>query len=188
MATKAQNKRKNYIFHGLGGIGKTQLAIAYARKHQHIYSAIMWVNGYNRDTVLQSLAAFGRHAAVSGVSDSTASTTQQAPDIKAEADAVLKWLALEKNRQWLMIFDNVDRDIQSDEDVQAYDLISFVPPADHGSVLITTRFLSLGEIGTSTEIIRLELSQALELLSNRSGLHPSSSGTIGILLECEGIS
>ena len=148
----------------------------------------MWVNGYSRDTVLQSLAAFSRHAGISGVSDLTASTTQQARDIEAEADAVVRWLALEENRHWLMIFDNVDRDVQSDQDIQAYNVMSFVPPADHGAVLITTRLLSLGELGTSTEITRLELSQALELLSNRSGLHPSSSGIIGILSECEGIS
>jgi len=188
LKTKAQNGRKIHIFHGLGGIGKTQLAIAYARKHQHTYSAIVWVNGYSRDTVLQSLAAFGRYASDSGVSDLTASTTQQAPDMKAEAGAVLRWLALEKNCRWLMIFDNVDRDVQSDKDIQAYDVLSFVPPADHGSVLITTRLPSLGEIGTSTEITRLKLSQALELLSNRSGLHPSSSGTISILSEHEGTS
>lgn len=186
LATKAQNGRKIHIFHGLGGIGKTQLAIAYARKHQHTYTAIVWVNGYSRDTVLQSLAAFGRHSGISEASDSTANTTQQAPDTEVEADAVLRWLALEKNRRWLMIFDNVDRDIQSDEDMQAYNVTSFVPPADHGSVLITTRLPSLGEIGKSTEITGLNPNQALELLSNRSGLHPSSSGTIRIPSECEG--
>jgi len=188
LATKAQDGRKILIFHGLGGVGKTQLAIAYARKHQHTYSAIVWVNGYSRDTVLQSLVAFGRHAGVSGASDSTASMTQQAPDMEAEADAMLRWLALEKNRRWLMIFDNVDRDIQSDDDIQAYDVTSFVPPADHGSILITTRLPSLGEIGKSTEITRLQPDQAVELLSNRSGLHPSSSGTIGIPSKGQGTS
>jgi hypothetical protein len=188
LATKAQNLRKIHIFYGLGGIGKTQLAIAYARKHQHIYTAIVWVNGYSRDTVLQSLAAFGRRAGISEALDSTANTTQQAPDTEVEANAALRWLALKKNRQWLMIFDNVDRDVQSNEDIQAYDVTSFMPPADHGSVLITTRLPSLGEIGKSTEITRLKPNQALELLSNRSGLHPSSSGMIRILLNCEGTS
>lgn len=40
-----QGGRKIHVLHGLGGIGKTQLAIAYARKHQEVYSAILWVNG-----------------------------------------------------------------------------------------------------------------------------------------------
>jgi hypothetical protein len=52
LVTKAQNRRKIHIFYSLGGIGKTQLAIAYARKHQHIYTAIVWVNDYSRDIVL----------------------------------------------------------------------------------------------------------------------------------------
>jgi len=115
----------------------------------------VWVNDYSRDTVLQSLVAFGRHAGFSGVSDSTASMTQQASNMKAKADAILRWLALEKNRRWLMIFDNVDQDIQFDDDIQAYDVTSFVPPVDHGSILITIRLPSLGEIGKSIEITRL---------------------------------
>lgn len=188
LATRAQNGRKIHIFHGLGGTGKTQLAIAYARKHQHTYTAIVWVNGYSRDTVLQSLAAFGQHAHISGVSDSAIGVAQQVPNLEVEADMVLRWLALEKNRRWLMIFDNVDRDVQSNEDVQAYDVISFVPPADHGSVLITTRLPSLGEIGKATEITRLRPDQALKLLSNRSGLHLSNNGTMGIPLEYDGTS
>lgn len=38
---KAQTERKMHILHGLGGIGKTQLAIAHARKHQRTYSAVL---------------------------------------------------------------------------------------------------------------------------------------------------
>lgn len=83
--------------------------------------------------------------------------------MNAEANAVLRWLALERNRRWLMVFDNVDRDIRSDdEDAQAYDVMSFLPAVDHGFVLITTRLPSLGVIGTSTEVTRLRLDQALE--------------------------
>ncbi|ERF76362.1 hypothetical protein EPUS_07069 [Endocarpon pusillum Z07020] len=176
LPTEAQNRRKIHVLHGLGGAGKTQLAIAYARKHQHTYSAIVWVNGNSTDTVLQSLAGFARRAGISRATSLKGSAAQQAPEMMAEADAVLRWLALEGNPCWLMIFDNVDRDIESDdEDAQAYDITSFLPVADHGSVLITTRLSSLGEIGKSTEVARLNHNQALELLSSRSGMHSSSN-------------
>ncbi|KAI4287728.1 MAG: hypothetical protein L6R35_003007 [Caloplaca aegaea] len=175
LPTKAPDQQKIYVLHGLGGIGKTQLAIAYARNHQDTYSAIVWVNGRSRDTVVQSLAAFGRRASVAGVSQSTTGMTQQAPDMNAEADAVLRWLGLGKNSRWLMIFDNVDRDVPNDEDGQAYNVRSFLPAADHGSILITTRLPSLGELGKSIEVTRLGNDQALELLSDRSGLHRSLS-------------
>lgn len=186
LPTKAQSGRKIYILHGLGGIGKTQLAIMNARKHLHTFSVIVWVNGNSTDTVLQSLAGFARRAGVSGVSDSTANTAQQAPDMRAEADTVLRWLTLERNQRWLMIFDNVDRDIQSaEEDAQAYSVTSFLPPADHGSILITTRLPSLGQIGKSTKVARLRQDQALEFLSNHSGLDPSNKGTVGLPSESE---
>ena len=49
----------------------------------------------------------------------------------------------------------------------AKDVLSFFPPADRDSLIITTR---LGEFRTSTEVGRLDLDQALELLCSRSGL------------------
>ncbi|KAL9591212.1 MAG: hypothetical protein Q9179_007951, partial [Wetmoreana sp. 5 TL-2023] len=184
LPTKARYGQEIHILHGLGGIGKTQLAIAYARKHQHRYSATVWVNGNSRDTVLQSLAAFARHAGIRGGSEPTDRTARQAPDMKADTDAVLRWLTIGKNGRWLMVFDNVDGDVRSDqEDTQAYSVISFLPAADHGSVLVTTRLSSMGEMGESTEVTRLRLDQALELLSDRSDLHRSSSGTRGFPFE-----
>ena len=178
-----------HVLYGLGGIGKTQLAIAHARKHQNTYSAIVWVNGNSRDTVLQSLARFAQHTGISGAVNPPSSTAPQAPDMEAEAHAVLRWLGRDRNRRWLMIFDNVDRDIRSgEEDPLAFEVTSFLPPADHGSVLITTRLPSLGEMGQSTEVGSLKLNQALELLSHRSGLHRSSHGRISVPSEHGSIS
>ncbi len=53
---------------------------------------------------------------------------------------------------------------------------SFFPLADYGSLLIITRLSSLREIATSTEVGRLNLEQALELLCTRSDLKRSSKG------------
>jgi predicted AAA+ superfamily ATPase len=75
LPTKAQSGRKIHILHGLRGIGKTQLAIAYARKYQHTYSAIIWVNDNNIDTMLQSLGEFAGRASVNEVSISMAKKT-----------------------------------------------------------------------------------------------------------------
>ena len=173
----AVSGRRIHILHGLGGIGKTQLAIAYARKHQESYDAILWLNGNSRDTLLQSFAAFGRYANLNLLPEATASTTSQADKLEAEAQAVLKWLALPGNKRWLMIVDNVDREYSPDaENPHSFDILSFLPFADHGCVLITTRLLSLKEIGRSTEISKLDLEQALELLSDRSALPRNAIG------------
>ena len=84
--------------------------------------------------------------------------TPHAPDVEAEVSAILEWLALGRNRQWLMVIDNVDRECQPDnEDLEAYDISSFFRSADHGSLLITTHLYSLIEIGISTQVGRLNL-------------------------------
>ena len=52
--SKSQDGRQIHVFHGLDGIGKTQLAIVYAPAYQERYSAILWLNGNSYDTLLQS--------------------------------------------------------------------------------------------------------------------------------------
>lgn len=142
-ASGTPKQRTIHILHGLGGTGKTQPAIAYARKHQNTNGAVVWVYGNSKNTVLQSLAEFGRQAGISNATKPMSSTAQQVPDLEAETRAVMPWLGLERNRQWLMIFDNVDRDLQSaEEDGQLFDVASFLPAADHGFILIMSRLSS----------------------------------------------
>ncbi len=170
-----QGGRKIHVLHGLGGIGKTQLAIAYARKHQEVYSAILWVNGKSKDTLLQSLAAFATYARIDDMQQSTVDRTRHGQETAEKADAVLRWLALKRNRQWLVVFDNVDRDDRAEAgDSQAYDIESFLPATDHGSILITTRLPHLGELGNATKVSRVDSQQALRILTNNSLLPQST--------------
>ncbi|MCJ1429508.1 hypothetical protein MMC29_007423, partial [Sticta canariensis] len=171
--------RKVHVLYGLGGIGKTQLAIAYAREYQEKYSAIVWVNGSNQDTVLQSLAVFAKNSEIVCEAEPSIEADHHGSDMKKDAQAGLQWLARKENRRWLMIFDNVDQDYQTDqgaEDPDAYDLTSYFPRADHGSILVTTRLSSLGDMGKSTEVTRLNQEQAINILSNSSRLPPSAVG------------
>jgi len=36
--------RSTVVLHGLGGVGKTQLALAYAKRHIEKYTATFWLN------------------------------------------------------------------------------------------------------------------------------------------------
>lgn len=55
-ALQGDGSRKVVVLHGLGGIGKTQLAIAYAKRHKDNYSAMFWLNIKDEDTLKQSFA------------------------------------------------------------------------------------------------------------------------------------
>jgi len=52
--------RRTVVLHGLGGIGKTQLAVAYAKRHKDNYSAIFWLNIKDEDSLKQSFANLAR--------------------------------------------------------------------------------------------------------------------------------
>lgn len=139
--------------------------------------------------MLQSLSEFAEHANVSEVLISMIKKIQQTLNMKAKTNAVLRWLALKRNQWWLMIFDNVDRDMQSMKvDAQIYNITSFLSSVNHDFILIITRLSSLKEIEKSIEVTRLRSDQALKLISNRSSLHQFSSDTINISLKDQDIS
>ena len=177
LSSTSRHGRKIHVLHGLGGIGKTQLAIEYARKYQERYSAILWLNGNSKDTLLQSLAGFAKYAGIDGILKSTVKISGNGEEIEEKANAVRRWLSLEGNCRWLVIFDNVDRDFHAEvKDSEAYDLESFFPAADHGSILITTRLPHLGEFGVATQVTRVDRDQALQILTNTSRPPQSSPG------------
>lgn len=97
--------RKIAIIHGLGGMGKTQLVIRFARDRKHNFTAIFWLNGKDRGTLLQSLSSvFPR---LPGQSQNIQATSDE--EVKQRARHVLRWLALDGNSRWLGIFDNIDQ-------------------------------------------------------------------------------
>jgi replication-associated recombination protein RarA len=52
--------RKTDVLHGLGGMGKTQLALAHAQRHEQEYSAVFWINSKSEDTLKQGYVAAAR--------------------------------------------------------------------------------------------------------------------------------
>lgn len=66
---------------------------------------------------------------------------------------VLSWLSSPRNNEWLVIVDNVDRDLRRrEEDTEVYNIEEYLPEADHGAVLIMTRLHHLGQLGENWEV------------------------------------
>ena len=59
-ALSGDGSRHSVILYGLGGIGKTQLAIAYAKRHKDNYSAIFWLNIKDEDSLKRSFAKLAK--------------------------------------------------------------------------------------------------------------------------------
>ncbi|KAF3398126.1 Nephrocystin-3 [Penicillium rolfsii] len=157
--------RKVAIIHGLGGIGKTQLAIRFARDHKHDFTAIFWLRGKDRGTLLQSLSSILPRLPEQSYTDEAMNDEE----VKQRARQVLKWLAVEGNSRWLIIFDNIDQYFPFKGPIgDAYDIADFFPGADHGSIIITTRLQGLTELGQSFPLYKLDPEDAIPLLLQSS--------------------
>ncbi|KAF8846559.1 kinesin light chain 1 [Acephala macrosclerotiorum] len=161
--------RRTVILHGLGGIGKTQLSVAYAKRHKDSYSAIFWLNIKDEDSLKQSFAKVARQISREHPSASRLSNVDTSENLDEVVDAVKAWLSLPHNTRWLMIYDNYDNPKVTDNmDPAAVDIQKFLSESYQGSVIITTRS-SLVKIGHRIQITKLEnLQDSLEILSNAS--------------------
>ncbi|WTP59033.1 tetratricopeptide repeat protein [Streptomyces phaeochromogenes] len=83
--------------HGLGGIGKSTLALHYAHLHRGDYALIWWINGASPDEIETSLATL-THTLVPGWATTA--------DRVAQVAWAMQWLAWHPN--WLLVYDNVD--------------------------------------------------------------------------------
>ncbi|KAB8202234.1 hypothetical protein BDV34DRAFT_157380 [Aspergillus parasiticus] len=164
--------RKVAVLHGLGGIGKTQLAVRFARVHKHDFTAIFWLSGKDRGTLLGSLSSIS--CRLPGQSQTNDAIKDE--EVEQRARSVLRWLALKGNSRWLIIFDNIDQYSPFPGPGVDYDIAEFFPAADHGAILITSRLPGLTEMGKSFQIQRLDSKNTIRLLlQTSSGLSVTSA-------------
>jgi tetratricopeptide (TPR) repeat protein len=124
--------------YGLGGVGKTQIALEYAYRHALEYSAVFWIGA---ETEEQAITSFLRIAEVLELPERADNDQQRM------IAAVQRWLST--HGRWLLIWDNM-------EDLEILD--RFLPSTRSGAILITTRRQALGTLarGIDLEPMRLE--------------------------------
>ncbi|MEU6138847.1 FxSxx-COOH system tetratricopeptide repeat protein [Streptomyces sp. NPDC047081] len=107
---------------GLGGVGKTQVALEYVHRFQADYDLVWWTSAEHTDTVVASLAEL---AVRIGATDD-----DEEDMVQAGQEAVRRLSRGEPTPRWLLVFDNAD-----DPD----DLLPHLPKRGGGHVLITSR-------------------------------------------------
>lgn len=178
--------------YGLGGVGKTQLALRYLYTEISRYAGIIWINSSSEAQIFnqfldlaqavvdwsvrlrQSDANFSRIAYDLGLSKFVSPTTGEVfhqGDKKEITKAVLSWLSREENKGWIMVFDNAD-------DLESFDLTAFFPLSENGEILITSRRSEIKQIGNAIEVCCLETPSAQEVLVGFAGLNPADSGEL----------
>ena len=139
-----QRRRKICVLYGLGGIGKTQLAIEFARKFRKNNSAVFWIDGSSKEKLKQNIANLANQISQHQLLES-ANLYAQEPhkELDGAVKDVLLWFSQSSNEQWLLIYDNVDREFSAGtSDPEAFSLLEYLPEADQGYILITSRLTS----------------------------------------------
>jgi len=120
---------------GLGGVGKTQVALEYAHltKERHPDCAVFWAPAIDAETFQQAYQTIGSQLGIPGIDEKGA-------DVKT---LVQRCLSQETAGEWLLIFDNAD-DLElwftsEGKEATSRRLVDYLPTSSKGSILFTTR-------------------------------------------------
>lgn len=146
--TSGQRTTPIQAINGLGGVGKTQLAVEYAYRYARCYDAILWVGGDSPTTLLTQYIRLAQYLKL---------PETEAADYNVIVTVVRLWF--EQHSKWLLIFDNVE----DPELVRPY-----LPRAATGHVLVTSRNPSWFGLANVLKVPPLERTEAAAFLQRRT--------------------
>jgi tetratricopeptide (TPR) repeat protein len=123
-----------HALHGLGGVGKTQLAIEYAYRYASEYEVVWWIPADQNALVRSTLAALAPRLGITGM---VQGRVEEA--VAVVLDALRRG---EPHRRWLLVFDNADRP----------ELMRGFMPSGPGHVIVTSRNRSWAQVVDALEV------------------------------------
>ncbi|NOR48699.1 MAG: tetratricopeptide repeat protein [Methanosarcinaceae archaeon] len=135
--------------HGLGGVGKTQLALEYAYRNVAEYDIVWWVRSEETATLAADYASLAKALDL---------PEKEATDQEVIIKAVKQWL--EQNPKWLLVFDNAKDPVE---------VRNYIPQGGIGHVLITSRNLGWRGTATPLDVKVLERKESVDFLLKRTG-------------------
>lgn len=111
--------------HGLGGIGKTHLALEYVWQNYQDYNGVYWFNAATRDKLLTEYNKLGLSLKLYRGDENL--------QISDKSNIVKSWLEDQAHAGWLLVFDNAPN-------YGGEDGINSWIPSEGGKILITSRY------------------------------------------------
>ena len=187
-ATDAQPMtRRAVVLYGLGGVGKSSIALEYSFQYSKSYTAVFWLDVTSEATMLrtargiaENLVAFYARQGVSygeissflrlgGLLDQNGRVVAGETDERRFAGAIREWLGMENNGRWLLVLDNYD-------DIDAVDIQDILPTCDAGHVIITSRRSHLQALGKAVEVDEIDERSAVLLFLKSANKEEVSAG------------
>ncbi|HJP78261.1 MAG TPA: FxSxx-COOH system tetratricopeptide repeat protein [Pseudonocardiaceae bacterium] len=134
--------------HGLGGIGKTQMAAEYIYRHLQDYDLVWWIDAAHTTQIRAGLTELARALGLQG-----------ATEANLAVPAVIEALRTGRfYRRWLLVFDAAE----SPDAV-----LPFFPRNGPGKILITSRNSDWAGIARPLELAVFKREESIELLGRR---------------------
>ncbi|KAF3284330.1 hypothetical protein TWF970_011548 [Orbilia oligospora] len=178
------NTPRIFALVGIGGMGKTQIAIEYAyRHHGSYYTAVLWVSAANEETIRTSFINIMEHIieeqaritwpestpdyemisrklGIAGLVNSRGEIIVDSEIIINDIQkALFRWLQLPKNSKWLLIIDNAD-------DLENVDIQKYIPNHGSGDIFVTSRRPEFSHVAEQANLEQLDKDSAITLLSS----------------------
>jgi tetratricopeptide (TPR) repeat protein len=134
---------------GLGGIGKTQLAVEYAYHYASNYKTIWWFRAEETATIATDYVALARALKLH---------ERDKEDPRVVIQDVRRWLS--QNINWLLVFDNADK---------PEDIYDYLPQGRTGHVLITSRHQDWSEVASVLQVPVLARDESINFFLLRTG-------------------
>ncbi|KAF3231779.1 hypothetical protein TWF128_004494, partial [Orbilia oligospora] len=171
---------------GTGGMGKTQIALEYAYRHHHDYTAVFWVSSASEDTIRTSFIdimqrivkeqaritwpesppdyqAIASKLGIPGLIDRKGTVSANLEAVDNIRSALFSWLQLPGNSRWLLIFDNAD-------DLETFSIKEYFPNQGSGAIFITSRRPEFSQSAKQVDLDGLDNKSAVALLLNLAHL------------------
>ncbi len=175
-ATLASGRPSSWkqVLCGLGGKGKSQIALEYGYRHRNDYRFIWWLPSEEPATLRSNYAALAMELDL---------MEKESFDLSVAVVAVKQWL--ENNSSWLIFFDNA---------LEPGEIEPYLPSAEKGHVVITSRNPNWGglaevipvDIFSRKESIQFLLKRTKRKDADAAGLLAEALGDLPLALEQAG--
>jgi len=141
--------------HGLGGVGKTQLANEYAHDHIEDYDVVWWIRSEKMASLKADLLELASRAGFPYRNEDELLRN------------VLEWL--ENTDRWLLVFDNAEHPSAIE---------NYLPRSNKGHIIITSRYRAWGDIAGTVKVDVFTRNQSIAFLNRRTKLNDSNGASL----------
>ncbi|MEU1786067.1 FxSxx-COOH system tetratricopeptide repeat protein [Streptomyces sparsogenes] len=134
--------------HGLGGVGKSQIALEYVHQHASDYDAVWWIPAERPEQIRQALVQLADRLGL-----------QVGMETNVAVPSVLEALRTGRPcRDWLLVFDNAE---------ELETVRPFFPTGGPGRILVTSRNAQWSRAARTVEVDVFDREESIELLRRR---------------------